>query len=103
MDLVAVTTGRTGAVVADRQGQEVEYQVGVPDLLVAAHEAAALEVVRRPRTAPEEQPVEADPRPAPLLGDRLHREGLEALVLEVDLEVVLEVPPDRRQVVHDVD
>jgi hypothetical protein len=34
---------------------------------------------------------------------RLHRDGLAAAVLDVDLEVVLEVPPDAGQVLDEVD
>jgi hypothetical protein len=82
----------------------VEHQVGVVDLVVAPDEAAALEVVRCPRAAPEELPLRADERPAPFLGrGRLHRDRLGGRVLDVDLEVVLEVGPDAGQVGGDVD
>ncbi len=57
VDLVAVT-GRAGAaVVADGQRQEVEHQVRVGDVVVAPREPAALEMVRRARSAPQEQPL----------------------------------------------
>ena len=104
VDLVAVTRGAGAAVVADRQRQEVEHQVRVGDVVVRAGEPAALEMVGRAGPAPEEQPLGADERPAPELGrGRLHRDGLEAPVLDVDLEVVLEVGTDARQVGHDGD
>ena len=58
---------RSGAVVADRQRQEVEHQVRVGDLVVAADEAARLEVVRRAWAAAEQQPLEADLRAVAVL------------------------------------
>ena len=61
MHLVAVATLRHGAVVADGEWQEMEHQVRVIDILVAAHKAARLEMVGGGRAAPEEQPLEADP------------------------------------------
>ena len=76
---------------------------GIGDVVVAPDEAAALEVVRRARAASEEQPLEPDPRLAPVGERRLHRDWLRALVLDVDLEVVLEVLADAGQVVDDVD
>ena len=53
---------RGRAVVADRQRQEVEHQVRVGDLVVAADEAAGLEVVRGAGAAAEQQPLEPDLR-----------------------------------------
>ena len=103
MDLVAVPARRRGPVVADRERQEVEHQVRIRHLVVAAHEPAALEVVRRARATPEEQPLEADPRTPPPGQRRLHRDGLRGAVLDVDLEVVLEVRADAGQVRHHVD
>ena len=63
VDLVAVALGRRRAVVPDRDRQEVEHQVGVVDVLVAAGEAAALEVVGGAEPGAVDQPVVADPRP----------------------------------------
>ncbi len=104
VDLVAVPARRRGAVIADGERQEVEHEVRVGDVLVRTGEATALEVVRRPWAATEEQPLEADPRPAPLLGRRrLHRHRLGAGVLDVHLEVVLEVLTDAGEVGHDRD
>ena len=93
---------RPGAVVADRERQEVEHQVRVGDVVVAADEAAGLEVVRRARAAPEEQPLEADPRLAPSASAGCIETGC-VPVLDVDLEVVLEVLADAGQVVDDRD
>src|SRR5207342_3913675 len=104
VDLVAMTRGTGRAVVADGQRQEMEHQVRVGDLVVAPGEAAALEVVRRTRAAAEEQPLEPDPRPTPLVDRRrLHRHRLGGGVLDVDLEVVLEMVTDAGQVLDDVD
>ena len=47
--------------------------------------------------------LRADERPLPLLQRGLHRHRLRARVLDVDLEVVLQVLADARQVVDDVD
>ncbi len=101
--LVPVVAGGGGPVVANRDRQEVEHQVGIRDVLVAAGEAPAFEVVRGARPAAEEQPPESDPRtPAPL-EVRRHRDRLGAGVLHVDLQVVLEVLAHAGQVVHHVD
>ena len=59
--LVAVALGRRRAVVPDRDREEVEHQVRVVDVLVAAGEAAALEVVGGAEAAAVEQPVVGDP------------------------------------------
>jgi len=61
-------------------------------------------MIRRPGAAPQEQPLEPDPRAAPFLqGIGLHRDRLLRAVLDVDLEVVLEVLADTRQIGHDRD
>ena len=103
MHLVAVPAGGRRAVVADRDGQEVEHQVRVRDVVVAADEAARLEVVRRAGARAEEQPPEPDPGPVAPLHRRRHRDRLLRAVLDVDLEVILQVLADARQVVDDVD
>ena len=101
--LVAVAGRRGAAVVAHGDGQEVEHQVGVALVVVAAREAAALEVVGRARAAAQEQPLRADRQHVALLDVLLHRHRLRAGVLDVDLEVVLQVLPDAGQVGADVD
>jgi hypothetical protein len=101
--LVAVPARRLRAVVADRERQEVEHEVRPADLVVRADEAAALEVVRGAGPAAEEEPAEEDARPVAPLHRRRDRDGLRGAVLDVDLEVVLEVLADPRQVVDDVD
>src|SRR5699024_9543677 len=62
-----------------------------------------LEMVRGTGAGTQEEPLRADERPLPLLQCGLHRHGLRARVLDVDLEMVLEVLADARQVVDDVD
>ena len=102
--LVAVSGRARAAVVPDGERQEVEHEVRIGDVVVAPREPAALEVVGRAGPAAQEQPLRPDERSAPLLGRRrLHRDRLEALVLDVDLEVVLEVLADAGQVGHDRD
>ena len=102
MHLVAVPLRRR-AVVADRDREEVEHQVRVGDLVVRADEAAGLEVVRRARPAPEEQPSETDGRSVALPEGGRDRDRQLRRVLDVDLEVVLQVLADGRQVVDDLD
>jgi hypothetical protein len=103
VDLVAVAAGRDRAVIADRDRQEVEHQVGVGHIVVAAREAAALEVVGGARAAAEEQPVGADPRPGSPSERRLDGDRLLAAVLDIHLEVILHVLAHARQVGHRVD
>src|SRR5438094_400393 len=78
-------------------------QVRVRDVVVAPGEPASLEVVRRPRTPLEQEPLQTDPRPVPPAEVRRDRDGLGARVLDVDLQVILEVLADARHVLHDVD
>ena len=103
VDLVPVIARGRRAVVPDGERQEVEHEVGVGNILVAPGEPATLEVIGRPGAAAEEQPLESDPGPAPLLERGLHRHWLPGAVLDVDLEVVLEVLTNARKIVHDVD
>ncbi len=104
MDLVSVALRAGRPVVPDGQRQEMEHQVRVGDVVVAADEPAALEVVGRPRTRPQEQPLRPDERPSPSLrGRRLHRDRLQAAVLDVHLEVILQVLADSGQIGHDGD
>ncbi len=98
--LVPVPTGRRRPVVAHGDRQEVEHQVGVGHVVVAASEAAGFEVVRGTGALAQEQPLGADERSPPHLQLRLQRDRLLARVLHVDLEMVLHVLADSRQVVH---
>ena len=81
----------------------MEHEVRVGDLVVAADEPARLEVVRRAGPGAEEEPLEADERLPVPLQRRRDRDGLLGAVLDVDLEVVLQVLADAREVVDDVD
>src|SRR5262249_45891590 len=49
VDLISVAGRRRAAVVADREGKEVEHNVGIRDLVIAANETATLKVVARAR------------------------------------------------------
>jgi len=55
----------SGAVIAHGEGQEMEHQVWIQDVIVAPDETAALEMVRGTRPAPQEEPFRADERPSP--------------------------------------
>ena len=105
MHLIAVAAAALGQrpVVAHRDREEVVHQVRVLHLVVAAHEAAGLEVVRRAGATLAEQPLQPDQRPPLHREIGRHRHGLAGLVLDVDLEVVLEVLPHPGQVRDDVD
>src|SRR5439155_18949963 len=83
--------------------QEVEHQVRVDHVVVAAGEAAALEVVGGPRAAAQEQPLRADHGAvAPLQRGRDRHRQLRA-VLDVHLQVVLQVLAHAGQVGDHVD
>ena len=101
--LVAVVPGRSRPVVANGDGQEVEHQVRIGDLVVAPDEAARLEMVRGPEARTEEQPLGPDERLPPQLQARGDRHGLRAGMLHVDLEVILEMLADPGNVLHHVD
>ena len=102
VDLEPVPARRRGAVVADGQGQEVDHQVGVGHVVVAADEAPGLEVVGGPRP-PARQPLQPDPGPPPAGEMGLHRHRLGAGVLDVDLQVVLQVAAHSLQPGHHLD
>ncbi len=101
--LIAVALGRGRAVVPDRDRQEVEHQVGVVDVLVAAREPAALEVVGGTEATAVEQPLVGDPGPFAPLETGRDRDRLLRGVLDIDLEVVLQVLPHPGRVVDHVD
>ena len=101
--LVAVALRRHAPVVPDGDRQEVEHEVRVVDVVVAPDEAAALEVVGGAQAATVDEPLVPD------LGAGAHpqtgcdRHRLLRRVLDVDLEVVLEVRTDTRDIRDDVD
>ena len=80
----------------------MEHHVRVGARIVAAHEAACLEMVGRAGPS-SRQPLHADPRAAPLGQHRRHRDGLCAPVLDVHLEVVLHVLAHTHEIMHHVD
>jgi hypothetical protein len=98
MRLEAVRARRGRAVVADRDGQEVELDVGILDACARADEAAGLELVRRPQPPARKQPLRADPGLAPEAPVGIEADGLLRGILDVELEVVLEVPPHARTI-----
>ena len=103
MHLVPVPGWGLRAVVTDRDGQEVEHQVRVDHVVVAAGEAASLEVVGGAGAGPPEQPLRADHGTvAPLQRGRDRHRQLRA-VLDVHLQVVLQVLAHAGQVGDHVD
>jgi hypothetical protein len=101
--LVAVIAGRGRAVVADGDGKEMEHEVRVGHLLVAAHEAAGFKMVGGSVSFPQKEPLGADAGAvAPLEGGR-DGHGLGAGVLDIDLQMILEVLPHPRNVCDHVD
>src|SRR5208283_415274 len=94
--------GRCRAVIPDRDRKKMEHQIRVRDALVATRESSDLEVVRRARAAPEEEPLGADPGPIPPFQRRRDRHRLRARVLDVDLEMVLQVLTDAGKLLHHV-
>ncbi len=81
----------------------MEHQVRVADLIVAAQEAAALEVVGRPWPAAQEEPPGADGRPVTPFQRRRDRDRELGPELHVDLQVILQVLADAGQVGDHVD
>ena len=103
VDLEAVPVEGGIAVVAHRRRQEVVLDVGPLEPGTRADEGAGLEVVGGAEAALEEDPAGADQALAD--GPQLRVEGdrLGAAELEVDLDVILQVGADPRQVVHHLD
>ena len=101
MALEAVCLDRIAAVVVHRQRDEVVLQVRPGELLAAADEAAGLEVVRRGDPGPFQVPLDADGRLVVPQQRRVERDRLQAFVLQVHLEVVLQVLADAGAVDHD--
>jgi hypothetical protein len=76
----------------------MEHQVRVSDVVVAAAEAAALEVIGGADARAPEQPLGAHAEFAHPRDVRVHGHRLPARELHVHLEVVLQVRADTRQV-----
>ena len=99
MALVGVHPALGAAVVLDQRRQEMELDVGMPDPGPRADEAASLEMRARGEAVMEQEPAQADPDHVV----RPHRvqqgDGLAALDLEIEFQVILQVAPYSRQVV----
>jgi hypothetical protein len=96
--------GRGLAVIADRAGQEMKLDVGVGyDARRRADEAAALELVGRARPGLEEQPLRPDQRLGEQVPVFVERDRLDAFLLDVELEVILQIGADARPVGDDID
>ena len=103
MGLKPMAPDRRLAIIAHRNGQEVELDIGIVDASARPHKATAFELVRGPRTGPREKPARADvgfadKAPVFVQADRLARGHL-----DVNLEVVLQVRADARPVGDNLD
>ena len=99
MGLIAMAFGLLAAVIGGRDGQEVILQIGMLDAGMAADEAAGLEMVGGARAAAEEGPLHADQELAQrALHHGIEGDRLQAGVLDIGLEMVLQVLPDAGQV-----
>src|SRR5262245_15630936 len=104
MGLEAMTRLRRAAVVARRDRQEVILQVRMLDAGAAADEAAGLEMVGRTDAAAEECPLDADQQLAQrVLQYWVERYRLQAAMLHVGLDVILQILADAREIMHDGD
>jgi hypothetical protein len=78
----------------------VVLQIRVLDTSARADERTSLEMAGRAEPSLHEEPLQADARLGPGPLRRVQRDRLGARVLDVDLEVVLEIAADARQVRH---
>src|SRR6185312_393307 len=102
MSLEAMPRLSRAAVVTRRDRQEVILEVGMLDADMAADETAGLEMVGGTESGAEERPLDADQElPQRVLQHGVERDRLQAAVLDVGLDVVLQVLPDTGQVLHD--
>ena len=99
MGLEAVLLRQRGPVVAHGHGQEVILDVRVANAGAAADEAAGLEVVARSESIPGEQPAHADEGLAKRARVGIEGDGLRGGHLEIELQMILKVLADARQVV----
>ena len=98
--LKAVGLLRIAAVVVHRDRQEMVLQIGMLDARARADEGARLEVAGRAEPPFQQDPLQADARLVPGPLRRVQRDRLGARVLDVDLQMVLEIAADARQVRH---
>ena len=103
MDLVGLQEGSLAAVVDDLRGKEVELDVGVSHSWVTSGEASGLQVGGGGRAGPVEEPLDShlDHPQSLLLTVESHRLG--AALHDVELQVVLQVLTDSREVVEGLD
>jgi hypothetical protein len=81
----------------------VILQVRVAHIVIAANEGAGLEVIGGAKAFAEQQPLQPDAQLIPWPGGAVEGDGLRAGVLDVDLQVILQITTDPRQVRAHVD
>ena len=103
MDLVGLQEGSLAAVVDDLGGKEVELYVGVRHTRVTPDEASGLQVGGGGGAGPVEEPLNPhlDHPQSLLFTVETHRLG--AALDDVELQVVLQVAADTREVVERLD
>src|SRR5215472_2561938 len=101
MGLEAVAIGERLAVVADREREKVKLEVRPGDAGAAADEAAAFEMIAGAEAMTGEQPAGADQRLRDWVDVRIERDRLAARDLEVEFQMVLQVPADTGAVGED--
>ena len=103
MDLVGLQVGGLAAVVYHLGGKEVELYIGVSHAGVAPHEAAGLQVGGGGGARPVEEPLDPHLDHPQSLLLAVESDGLRAALDDVELQVVLQVLTDSREVVKGLD
>ena len=99
MDLVGLQVRGLAAVVDHLGGKEVELYIGVSHAGVAPHEAAGLQVGGGSGARPVEEPLDPHLDHPQSLLLAVESDGLRAALDDVELQVVLQVLANSRQVV----
>src|SRR5690242_16374285 len=103
MDLEGMARCRGLAVIANGNGEEVIFDIGIFDAGTRANEAAALEMIGGAEARLEQQPFDADEPLGKEIETRQQRDRLERFHLEIDFEMVLQILPNARQIVNRLD
>ena len=103
MDLVGLQVRGLAAVVDHLGGKEVELYIGVSHAGVAPHEAAGLQVGGGSGARPVEEPLDPHLDHPQAFLFTVESDGLRAALDDIELQVVLQVLTDSREVVEGLD